>query len=275
MNFFSRSTRFIKNLRKDGVVWTLARIFLKIFNEPNEIQKSKNKILNHLIQIHGYKVAYGNFKGMKLGENSFWSKNDLITHILGVYEYHILRQLVEFSKQDESVFVDIGAADGYFAVGMAYNNFFKKVYAFEIENIARENLKKNAEINSCSNKIFINKEANFNSLKNIIDTHKKAVILIDIEGGEFELLNREVINLLSKCNLIIELHPTLVSDGIVKQKKLIDSCENFFDISIVKRETYNPNQFNELNQFSDEDRLIALGEGRENNMSWLILKSKN
>ena len=60
----------------------------------------------------------------------------------------------------------------------------------------------------------------------------------------------------------------------LKQQRLLDSCKNFFEISLVKRETYNPNKFEELDKFSDEERLIAFGEGRENNMNWLILTPK-
>ena len=271
---FSRIIRFFQNLKKEGIIQTLVRIILKIFNSPNEIQKSKNKVLNHLVKIHGHKVAYGKFTGMKLNKNSYWSKNDLITQILGVYEQHILEQLIEFSKENDSVLVDIGAADGYFAVGAVYSGLFNKVYAFEIEEEGRKNLTYNSEINSCNSKIYINIEANNNSLKKIIDNNKKVVILIDIEGEEFKLLNLETISLLSKCNLIIELHPSLVPDGITKQEQLINYCKPYFDISLIRRENYNPNFFGELNKFTDEERLIAMGEGRENNMSWLILKSK-
>jgi hypothetical protein len=105
---------------------------LKIFNEQNEIERKKNKVLNYLITIYNYSVAHGIFKGLRLNKNIYWSRNDLITHILGVYEKHILDQLIKFSKLDNSVFIDIGAADGYFAVGSAYSGLFKKVYAFEI-----------------------------------------------------------------------------------------------------------------------------------------------
>ena len=50
--------------------------------------------------------------------------------------------------------------------------------------------------------------------------------------------------------------------------------KNFFDDSIIKRESYNPNLFLELDQFTDEERLISFSEGRDNNMSWLILEPK-
>ena len=205
----------------------------------------------------------------------FWSRNDLITHILGVYEEHILNQLIKFSKIDDTVFINIGAADGYFAIGAAYSGLFKKVYAFEIQEEGRKILNENAKVNNCDKNILIKSEANFDTLKDLIDIHKSAVVLIDIEGGEFNLLNDETLKLLRYCNIIIELHPAQVNKGYEKQKKLTNYSKNFFEVSIIKRESYNPNLFQELDQFTDEERLISFSEGRDNNMSWLILESKN
>ncbi len=274
-NFFFRFSRFFNNIKQDGVVWTISRIFLKMFNSPNEIQMKKNKVLNHLLKIYDYKVAHGMFKEMKLNNNIFWSRNDLITHILGVYEDHIMNELIKFSKQNDSVFIDIGAADGYFAVGAAYSGLFKKVYAFEIEEKGRESLNKNAKSNLCDKNILIKSEANFEGLKDIINVHKRAVVLIDIEGDEFNLLNDQTLKLLSNCNIIVELHPALVKDGYQKQKELISFSKSFFNVSLLKRKNYNPNMFEELDHFTDEERLLAFSEGREDNMSWLILESKN
>ena len=274
-NFFFRFSRFINNIKRNGFIWTISRIFLKIFNSPNEIQRKKNKVLNHLLKINDHKVAHGIFKEMKLNKKMFWSRNDLITHILGVYEEHILNQLIKFSKIDDTVFINIGAADGYFAIGAAYSGLFKKVYAFEIQEEGRKILNENAKVNNCDKNILIKSEANFDTLKDLIDIHKSAVVLIDIEGGEFNLLNDETLKLLRDCNIIIELHPAQVNKGYEKQKNLINYSKNFFDVSIIKRESYNPNLFQELDQFTDEERLISFSEGRDNNMSWLILESKN
>lgn len=66
----------------------------------------------------------------------------MITFILGTYEQPILDQLIQFSKQNNSAFIDIGAGDGYFSVGMAYSNFFKKIYSFEVDQNSQENIKK-------------------------------------------------------------------------------------------------------------------------------------
>ena len=71
-----------------------------------------------------------------------------------------------------------------------------------------------------------------------------------------------------------ELHPALSANGFEKQNMLINNAKAFFDVSIIQRESYCPNKFFELNEFTDEERLIAFGEGRENNMNWLILEPK-
>jgi len=273
-NLFYRVLRFFSTLKKDGFSWTISRILLRALKQPNEIQRAKNKVLNKLILEHGYQVAYGTFKGMKLSKNIYWAKDDLITHILGVYEEHILKKLIEFSKKGNYPFIDIGAADGYFAIGMAFSETFKKIYAFEIEEGGRNSLNKNIENNFCKDKVVIDIEANFETLQEIINKNKSAVILIDIEGSEFDLLDDKLLKLLSNCYIVCELHPALSVNGLEKQNMLINNAKAFFDVSIIQRESYCPNKFSELNEFTDEERLIAFGEGRENNMNWLILEPK-
>ena len=269
-----RILRFFSVLKKDGFSWTIVRIFLVILKQPNEIQRAKNKVLNKIILEHGHQVAYGTFKGMKLSKNTYWSKNDIITHILGVYEKHVLKKIIEFSKKGNYPFIDIGAADGYFAIGMAFSETFKKIYAFEIDEEGRRSLNRNIENNLCKDKVVVDIEANFETLKEIVDKNKSAVILIDIEGSEFDLLDDNLLQLLSNCYIVCELHPTLSTNGFEKQNMLINNAKAFFDVSIIQRESYSPNKFSELNEFTDEERLIAFGEGRENNMNWLILEPK-
>ena len=273
-NLFSRILRFFNTLKNDGLSWTIARVFLRVLKQPNEMQRAKNKVLNKIIQEHDYKVAYGNFKGMKLNKNIYWAKNDLITYILGVYEKHVLEKLTEFSKRGNFPFIDIGAADGYFAVGMAFSKIFNKVYAFEIDESRRASLNKNAENNLCKDKIVIYREANFDSIKKIVDENNGAVILFDIEGSEFDLLDKKLLECLANCYIVCELHPLLINNGYDKQQTLINNSKAFFNVSIIQRDCYCPNKFSELNEFKDEERLVAFGEGRENNMQWLVLEPK-
>ncbi len=266
--------KLLKRYKSEGLRWTFIRKLARLIGQPLDIQRSKDKIWDILLNKYSYKVAYGPLKGMLLNKDTWWSKNDRITQTLGVYEQHVMEKLIELSGINNSQFVDIGAADGYFAVGMAYSNFYDNIYAFEISKRGQDKIKENAIRNSCLDSVIIKGEANYDSLNNIINNDAGTVLLIDIEGFEFELLTTDILILLRNCHVICELHPWLVNDGYDKQDDFIESAKKYFDVSLIKRDYYNPSAFEELDNFSDEERLIALGEGRKKNMNWLVLEPK-
>ena len=200
--------------------------------------------------------------------------NDRITQTLGTYEEHILQKMIHFSKKGSSLLIDIGAADGYFAVGMAYANFYEKVCAFEIEQEGRDRILENAVANKCDHKIKVYGEANVASVLKVIEGVDKATVLIDIEGAEYGLLSHEMISILKNHYVICELHPWMVIEGDIFQNQLLDRASEQFDIEMIKRDSYHPNDFSEFYNLSDEERLVAVGEGRDKNMQWMILSPK-
>lgn len=237
-------------------------------------QSARQRVLGHLKALYGGQVQYGLFRGMELGEESWWSRYDVSTKILGVYEEHVLAKLGEFYSFSTAPFIDIGAADGYFAIGVAKSLPAEKVFAFEISERGRSVLKDNSQINGCLSAIEVGEEASYESVANILSEHGSAFVLIDIEGDEYELLNNEMLALLSSSTVIVELHPRKVTDGSRLQEKLMQNAAKYFETEILIRETYNPNMFEELSEFSDEDRLLAFSEGRKANGLWLALSPK-
>ena len=124
--------RILKGLKRDGIKYFIVRGVAKLLGEDLEIQRVKNKVLRLIKETHNGKVAYGPFKGMQLTNSAWWSSNDFITQTLGIYEEHVLKTLIKISRQKINHFVDIGAADGYYAIGMLYSNLATEVVAFEI-----------------------------------------------------------------------------------------------------------------------------------------------
>ena len=119
------------------------------------------------------------------------------------------------------------------------------------------------------------KTANLDSLKEIANKFSNGVILIDIEGAEYDLLNEDILFLLKKFYLIIEMHPFLIRNNEFKHKELMKKIKKFFNIEISKRENYTPSKFDELAKFSEDEQLLALSEGRYQKTEWLILSPKN
>ena len=120
--------RLVRALRRDGLSFFIIRIVSKILQVDIGVQRAKTKAWNILEKRYNYKIAYGPFKGMKLFENVWWSKNDRITQTLGIYEEHVVDKIISFSKEGSKRFIDIGAADGYFAIGMAFSKIYSDVH---------------------------------------------------------------------------------------------------------------------------------------------------
>ena len=87
----------------------------------------------------------GPFKGMLISEEQFWGQGDKASKILGFYEKEIqdlINQIQE--KNNFPTFIDIGGADGFFAVGSVINNLFKNCEVFEISKRGRQAIEESA-----------------------------------------------------------------------------------------------------------------------------------
>lgn len=269
MNYYKKKA--LKIYKKYGLVDLIVKIIFFIFKKPNEIQKAQINVWNKLSKMYGSTIQYGPFKGMKIAKEKSWELDyGITTKILGTYEEKVVNKLIKFSKKNNT-FIDIGAADGFYVVGMAFKNFFKYIYAFEVNSQSRKIIKLNHKLNKCKQNIKIKSEANYLSLKRIVKLRKKCTLLIDIEGAEFDLLSLKVLKLLKDCNIICELHKFY---GEKKYYDLIENSKKIFKSSLIRRSSYNPSKFKELDSFSDDERLLAISEGRKSNQEWLILTPK-
>ena len=76
-------------------------------------------------------IKYGPFKGMVFSQDHWWGASDRSAMLLGIYEEEILNSLMSIPSK-YNVFVNIGAADGYYSIGSLISRKYTKIYAFEI-----------------------------------------------------------------------------------------------------------------------------------------------
>jgi len=98
---------------------------------------------------------------------------------------------------------------------------------------------------------------------------KDCLFLIDIEGGEFKILNNKNLNLLKKSILIIEIH-----DFYFSPKNLIKKLSKIFKTSFITTEDRNLSSFKVLENFHDNEKWLMVNEGRPKKMIWIICKPK-
>lgn len=178
-------------------------------------------------------------------------------------------------SRSKGVFIDVGAADGYYGVATVSQNIFEKSYCFESEEQGRRVINENAVLNGVEDKIVIFEEAKMTSLAKIPpEDIENSVALIDIEGFEFGFLDHKVLETFKNTVCIIELHEWLYDDGEQRLRDLKERAATYFDVSEFKSTSRDTSHIAELDKCSDNERWLVCAEGRPRSMIWLRLDSK-
>lgn len=218
------------------------------------------------------RVLYGKFKGLKI-VSCRWGLRDLGSIILGEYE----RDVVEYINNldgNYSTFIDVGAADGYYAVGLLHNKKIRKAICFESSHDGRASIELNSHANGVGKDISIRGTATLQFANELLaelgEALQNCIFLFDIEGGEFDILTQDNLQILRNSILVVELHRE-AGDYEVKLSQLYDNAKDSHQIRVINRTGVNPFQFKELDNWPDEDRQIIFSEGRRYSMTWIAL----
>lgn len=220
-------------------------------------------------------VRYGPFSGVRLTKQVWWGAGDLGSQCLGLYEKEILDSIEQSGKNYFDYFIDIGAADGYYAVGMLASGFVQNAICFERSKEGQNTILNNWQNNGSVGNLVVLGEANQESLETLPSrSFGRSFVLIDIEGHEFELLNSRVIQLLKHCHVIIEIH-NWVNDFFIKYTELLRSLAESFKVTVLERVERPTLGFEELRSFTDDNRLLLTSERRPCVMRFLRLKPRD
>ena len=242
----------------------------------NFIDKKKNILGKEISKISDNNILYGPYSGTKILSSYGWSNIDFCPKYLGSYEYQVQKKIIDLNKKKKfDYFIDLGAAEGYHIISLLKKKFFKQGLAFEISKKSREILKKNAQINKLNNRIRIYKDANLSSLKNALRNfnHRRLLFLIDIEGQEYDLFDKDFCKIFSKGTFIIEEHPFNISNKR-KIKNFNQNIKKYYNVEILKDTPKNPFNFSILEKYSDDEKYLMMSEGRPESMQWVILQPK-
>jgi len=207
-----------------------------------------------------YTVQNGPFHGMR------YTRTAVLTHhstpnLLGTYERQLYPFLVDAAIRCETV-VDIGSAEGYFAVGLARLTG-KPVTTFDVNPAERRLVREMAELNGVSRLVTVSKWCSDAALMDLV-RGKRALVFCDIDGGEFSLFTPEVVEALRGCDVFIELHGTPQEDS--------EFIRRFTDREpIVLQHPETPASIELLTFLGTADAMRTAKEYR-NPQQWLVLR---
>lgn len=216
---------------------------------------------------NNYVVHHGPFSGMKYIQGS--SGSAFLPKILGSYEepiHNLIKEIVANKRKYKRI-LDIGCAEGYYAVGFAVNMPDVDVFAYDINDNAREKINKMIEINDARN-IMVGVECSPDELNSM--SQRGTLVFCDIEGAEKQLLDLARVPNLSLADILVESHDNAESgltDLLIKRFYKTHAIEMVVDYPARKKRYATPNPV------SSEDYDEIINEHRAEAMKWLYMKS--
>lgn len=227
-------------------------------------------IQNTLLQHNGTVVMEGPLAGLDFLPQS--AEGCHIAKLLGCYEQPLLPFIEAAIQANYPTILNIGCAEGYYAVGMARRMPKTQVLAFDLNPKAQQVCAELAAKNGVSERVTVG--ALFQSADFATYAGSKVLVLCDIEGAERDLLNPEAAPALSGMDLIVESHECLLP-GI--PQLLINRFAPTHDITLIEDNGQRqlqqaPAWFNNLAHL---DQLLATWEWRSGPTPWLVMKAKS
>ena len=227
------------------------------------------KLAEHVEKLSQNMIQSGIYSDTYIEVNKKWSIHDTSSKLLGLYEKEVQDQIyqIQNSSNKKNYFVNIGAGEGFHLIGTLKKKLFNFGIAYEIDNSARELLKKNMKKNDIT-KFDLLKKAETNFLENKIFINKKleeCLFLIDIEGDEFKILHKENIVRLRNSILIIEIH-----DFVSSPKELLENLSKIFTLHEFTTGSRDLSEIKILDIFHDYEKWLMAQEGRPKKMMWVV-----
>lgn len=218
-------------------------------------------------------VQCGPFEGTRLVRSNWRGMPDWASMLLGFYELEVLNLIADILPREANFFVDIGAAEGYYPVGVVFSGLASRAYAFELDPRGRRTIVENSVLNEISGAVEIVAEATEQSIAQILESEKgkTGLFLCDIAGGEFDLFSPELWARLQGHHVILEIH-NWVPGFVDGYPKLLRGALPFFDIAAIVPSIRPIWSMPELDGFTDDNRLLICSEGRPNRMRFLYFR---
>lgn len=162
-----------------------------------------------VVRATGRRVHTGPFAGMQFVERATWGA--YIPKLLGTYELELHGYVERLIAKRPSHIIDIGGAEGYYAVGLLRRLPRARLVVFEQQADARQELARLAQMNAVEERLSIRESCDPAGLAAALREGIAPFIVSDVEGYEAELLDPERIPGLREADLLIEVHDSRVA----------------------------------------------------------------
>jgi ribosomal protein L11 methyltransferase PrmA len=211
-------------------------------------------------------VRTGPFKGMAYMLASCGSV--LGPKVIGSYESQVQGWIEDAIARRYEKIIDIGCAEGYYAVGFALRCPAARVYAFDTDRNALDQLRLLARKNHVEDRIEVGELCTYSDLARLCTP--STLVFCDIEGAERVLLRIDRVPALRTTDMIVEAHDSL-SPGLTPE--LVRRFVSTHKIEIAYHEKKSPRAYPFLQSLREEDAQALMDEARATDQAWIRLRA--
>lgn len=221
-------------------------------------------LANTFIAHHGARIWGGPFAGMDYVSQA--TEGSLIARLLGTYESELHPHLAGFVAAGLDCVIDVGCAEGYYAVGLARMVPDITVYAYDIEEKARKACAELAAKNGVSDRVIVGGEFARDGFEAFAG--RRVLVMVDTEGAEVDILQPSLSPALAGMNIIVETH------DLYRAGAMAAMVERFTPTHDIVRVDQQPKAFDLpdwLQELPHLDQLLAVWEWRAQPTPWLVM----
>jgi hypothetical protein len=224
-------------------------------------------IANTLAKRSGTTVLSGPFKGMTYAVRA--SEGSRSARLIGAYEASLAPVIDQIVARNYDLVIDVGCAEGYYAVGLARRMPRAKIMARDDNPKAQTLCRELAAANTVADRVKI--DGRMTHADFAICATTRAVVICDIEGAERGLLDPTQAPGLLHADILVECHDCL-QPGL--SQLIAARFAATHDVQIINRKLDDTGLPDWMESLSDLDRLIALWEWRIGPTPWLWMVRK-
>jgi SAM-dependent methyltransferase len=230
------------------------------------LAKWRSVLVANTIQARdGTDILHGPFRGMHYAVPA--AEGSRAARLLGGYEASLVPVIETIIKRKYGLIIDVGCAEGYYAVGLARRIPKARVLAHDASEKAQALCREMALANGVADRVQVGGimgHADFDLCKT-----RRAVVICDIEGAEDDLLDPIRAPGLAHADILVESHECMKPGLTQRLKDRFAATHSVREIGRSLDDGGFPAWMEEL---SDIDRLIALWEWRIGPTPWLWME---
>lgn len=208
-------------------------------------------------------VKTGPFTGMRLVPEVCWGDGDTASKLMGLYEDEIQTQIKHCFVNQPDLVINVGSAEGYYAVGMA-RRLGCRTIAVDTDARARSITQRTADLNSVTVETLESLAAT--ELEPLLQSAVKPMMIVDCEGYEQHLMDPVLAPSLKRTTCLIESHDCFVP-GITETLRTRFAATHH--VTVINARGKNPWMFRALDRYWDLEKLILVNECRPESAKWI------